>query len=59
VANPLHVAVRGPVAAAITRGYHLLALPTIGNRARVLTDWALDAALGPQLVDLAALEPES
>jgi NADH dehydrogenase len=58
VANPLHVAVRGPVAAAITRGYHLLALPTMANRARVLTDWALDATLGPQLVDVEAVEPQ-
>jgi NADH dehydrogenase len=54
VANPLRVALRGPVAAAVTRGYHLLALPTIGNRARVLSDWALDATLGPQLVGVQA-----
>jgi NADH dehydrogenase len=52
VANPLHVALRGPLAAAVARGYHLIALPTTGNRARVLTDWALDLALGPQLVGL-------
>jgi hypothetical protein len=27
--------------------------------ARVLTDWALDATLGPRLVDVEALEPEA
>ena len=52
VANPLRVAVRGPIAAALTRAYHLYALPTLGNRVRLLTDWALDSALGPQLVAL-------
>ncbi len=57
VANPLHVPLRGPVAAAVTRGYHVVAIPTVGNRVRILTDWALDAALGPQLVDVAALGP--
>jgi NADH:ubiquinone reductase (H+-translocating) len=51
VANPLHVALHGPVAA-VTRAYHLYALPSIANRARVLTDWALDATLGPQVVGL-------
>jgi len=50
VADPLNVALRGPVAAAVTRGYHLLALPTVGTRARVLTDWTLNLVLGPQLV---------
>jgi NADH dehydrogenase len=52
VANPLRVAVRGPIAAAVTRAYHLYALPTLGNRVRLLTDWVLDSALGPQLVAL-------
>ncbi len=52
VANPLHVALHGPVAAALTRAYHLYALPTFGNKARVLTDWTLDAAFGPQMVAL-------
>lgn len=57
VANPLHLPLRGPLAVAVTRGYHLFALPTIGNRARVLTDWALDLALGPQLVGVNGSEP--
>jgi NADH dehydrogenase len=52
VANPLHVPLSGPIAAAITRGYHLLALPTNRKRLRVATDWLLDAVSPPQLVQL-------
>nr|MDT0657426.1 FAD-dependent oxidoreductase [Micromonospora sp. DSM 115978] len=40
-ANPLGVPLSGPAAKAVTRGYHLLAMP--GNRARVAADWLLDA----------------
>jgi NADH dehydrogenase len=40
-ANPLGVPLSGPVANAVTRGYHLSAMP--GNRTRVLTDWTLNA----------------
>ncbi|MEU5941390.1 NAD(P)/FAD-dependent oxidoreductase [Micromonospora sp. NPDC047548] len=42
-ANPLKVSLSGLPAKAVTRGYHLLAMP--GNRARVGADWVLDAAL--------------
>ncbi|MEU6023779.1 NAD(P)/FAD-dependent oxidoreductase [Micromonospora sp. NPDC047134] len=42
-ANPLKVPLSGLPAKAVTRGYHLLAIP--GNRARIGADWALDAAL--------------
>lgn len=49
-ANPLHVPLSGPLAGAITRGYHLLAMP--GNRIRVATDWFLDAVLPRQGVQL-------
>ncbi|MFD0822413.1 NAD(P)/FAD-dependent oxidoreductase, partial [Micromonospora zhanjiangensis] len=40
-ANPLHVPLAGLPAKAVTRGYHLFAMP--GNRARVGADWLLDA----------------
>lgn len=40
-ANPLHIPLSGPVAKAVTRGYHLLAMP--GNRLRVAADWCTDA----------------
>jgi NADH dehydrogenase len=49
-ANPLGVPLSGPLAKAVTRGYHLLALP--GNRVRVAADWFLDAVLPRQSVQL-------
>ncbi|NGN66104.1 NAD(P)/FAD-dependent oxidoreductase [Streptomyces sp. A7024] len=49
-ANPWHVPLSGPVAGAVTRGYHLLAMP--GNRVRVAADWFLDAVLPRQAVQL-------
>ncbi len=49
-ANPLGVHLSGPVAGAVTRGYHLAAMP--GNRIRVAADWALDAVLPRQGVQL-------
>jgi NADH:ubiquinone reductase (H+-translocating) len=49
-ANPLGVPLSGVIAKAVTRGYHLLSLPS--NRIRVASDWALDAALPRQAVQL-------
>lgn len=49
-ANPLGVSLSGPLAGAVTRGYHLAAMP--GNRVRVAADWALDAVLPRQAVQL-------
>ncbi len=49
-ADPLHIPLSGPVAKAVTRGYHLLSLP--GNRARTVTEWLTDAVLPPQAVRL-------
>ncbi|TQE18828.1 NAD(P)/FAD-dependent oxidoreductase [Streptomyces ipomoeae] len=49
-ANPLGVPLSGPVAGAVTRGYHLAAMP--GNRVRVAADWLLDAVLPRQGVQL-------
>jgi NADH dehydrogenase len=49
-ANPLHVPVSGLPAKAITRAYHLLAMP--GNRLRTSTQWLLDALLPRQTVQL-------
>ncbi|HSU07813.1 MAG TPA: NAD(P)/FAD-dependent oxidoreductase [Pseudonocardia sp.] len=49
-ANPLHVPLAGLPAKAVTRGYHLTAMP--GNRIRTLADWALDAVLPRQTVQL-------
>ncbi|MFI5907975.1 NAD(P)/FAD-dependent oxidoreductase [Dactylosporangium sp. NPDC051541] len=41
-ANPLHVPLRGPLARAVTRGYHLTALPA--NRLRTVASWLFTAA---------------
>jgi NADH dehydrogenase len=49
-ADPLHIPLSGLPAKAVTRGYHLLAMP--GNRIRTAMDWLTDAALGRQTVQL-------
>ncbi len=49
-ANPLGIPLSGPLAGAVTRGYHLAAMP--GNRVRVAADWLLDAVLPRQGVGL-------
>ncbi|MGC9495763.1 FAD-dependent oxidoreductase [Streptomyces sp. WG7] len=49
-ANPLGLPLSGPAAGAVTRGYHLAAMP--GNRVRVAADWLLDAVLPRQAVQL-------
>jgi NADH dehydrogenase len=49
-ANPLGVPLSGPLAGAVTRGYHLAAMP--GNRVRVAADWLLEAVLPRQGVQL-------
>ncbi|MGA5141837.1 FAD-dependent oxidoreductase [Streptomyces azureus] len=49
-ANPLGVPLSGVPAGAVTRGYHLAAMP--GNRVRVAADWLLDAVLPRQAVQL-------
>ncbi|WP_405745080.1 FAD-dependent oxidoreductase [Streptomyces canus] len=49
-ANPLGVPLSGLAAGAVTRGYHLAAMP--GNRVRVAADWLLDAVLPRQAVQL-------
>ncbi|MFK0250768.1 NAD(P)/FAD-dependent oxidoreductase [Amycolatopsis azurea] len=49
-ANPLHIPLSGLAAKAVTRGYHLLAMP--GNRVRTAADWALEAVTKRQTVQL-------
>ncbi|SED09260.1 NAD(P)/FAD-dependent oxidoreductase [Streptomyces melanosporofaciens] len=54
-ADPLHIPLSGPIASAVTRGYHLMAMP--GNRVRVAADWLLDAVLPRQGVQLGVIPP--
>jgi NADH dehydrogenase len=56
-ANPLGVPLSGPIAKAVTRGYHLLSMP--GNRVRVAADWLLDAVLPRQGVQLGLVRAEA
>jgi NADH dehydrogenase len=58
VARPLGVELTGVPAKVVARGYHLLALPCIGNRSRVLTDWIQNAVLPPQSAALSVVRPE-
>jgi len=58
IARPLGVSLRGIVAKAVARGYHLMALPSLSNRMRVLSDWILDAVLAKQMIHISAIRPE-
>ncbi|WP_410642814.1 NAD(P)/FAD-dependent oxidoreductase [Amycolatopsis sp. lyj-346] len=49
-ANPLHIPLSGRLAKAVTRGYHLMAMP--GNRVRTAADWLLETLTGRQTVQL-------
>lgn len=56
-ANPLNVALSGLPAKAVTRAYHLMSMP--GNRIRTAADWALDAVLNRQTVQLGMVRSAS
>lgn len=56
-ANPLGVPLSGLAAGAVTRGYHLWAMPA--NRIRVAADWLLDAVLPRQAVQLGLVRSAS
>jgi NADH dehydrogenase len=58
VARPLGIELTGLPAKVVARGYHLLALPSTPQRARVLADWVLNAVLPPQAASLALVHPE-
>ncbi|BCB76975.1 hypothetical protein GCM10022251_44580 [Phytohabitans flavus] len=49
-ADPFGIPLGGPVAKAVTAGYHLLAMP--GNRVRTAADWALNSVLQRETVQL-------
>jgi NADH:ubiquinone reductase (H+-translocating) len=56
-ANPLHIALSGPAANAVTRGYHISVMA--GNRLRVLTDWSLNVITPPEATSFDAISAES
>jgi NADH:ubiquinone reductase (H+-translocating) len=55
VAKPLGFNMTGLAAKAVTRAYHLYALPLTANRIRVATDWMLAAVLPVQAVQLSGI----
>ncbi|MFC5187495.1 NAD(P)/FAD-dependent oxidoreductase [Actinomadura harenae] len=59
VARPLGVDLTGPVAQALTRGYHLSTLPGFRAKARVLGQWAVHAVAGDDLIRLGFLDPRT
>jgi NADH:ubiquinone reductase (H+-translocating) len=56
-ANPLNIALSGPVANALTRAYHLYSMS--GNRSRVLTDWTLNGVTHPEATSLSVISAAS
>jgi NADH:ubiquinone reductase (H+-translocating) len=56
-ANPLHIPLSGPPAAAVTRAYHLSAMS--GNRTRVLADWTLNVTTPAEATSLEVVTAES
>jgi NADH dehydrogenase len=56
VAEIYGVRLRGAPAWLLHRGYHWVMLPSAARKARVLTDWALDALLSRDISALAELE---
>lgn len=58
VAKPLGVALTGPIAKAVARGYHLYALPTTAAKVRVATDWLYASVLPTRVVNLNQVRAE-
>jgi NADH:ubiquinone reductase (H+-translocating) len=55
--NPLKIPLSGPAANVITRGYHLWSMS--GNRARVLTDWSLNATTRTEITSFGVITAKS
>jgi NADH dehydrogenase len=58
VAKPLGFPLTGLVAKAVTRAYHLYAMPLTANRVRVATDWLLASVLPVQAVQLSGIRAD-
>ncbi|MGC4934508.1 NAD(P)/FAD-dependent oxidoreductase [Gordonia sp. DT30] len=58
VAKPLGVSLSGRPAKAVTRAYHLYALPSGAAKLRAATEWFLDAVLPSRVVELDDVKPE-
>ena len=56
-ANPLNIPLSGPLASAVTRAYHLIAMA--GNRARVLAGWVLNVITPAEVTSFGLIGPGS
>ncbi|MEV5574290.1 FAD-dependent oxidoreductase [Spirillospora sp. NPDC052269] len=56
VARPLGLSLTGPLAQAVTRGYHLSTLPGYRAKARVLAQWSLHAVAGDDLIRMGFMD---
>jgi NADH dehydrogenase len=59
VARPVGLPLTGPVAKAVTKGYHLFALPSAGNRLRVGSDWMINLVSRPIVAQLGLVDPRA
>lgn len=59
VARPLGVSLTGLPAKAVTKAYHLYALPSAANRLRVGADWALNLVSRPIVAQLGLVAPSA
>jgi NADH dehydrogenase len=50
VSKPLGIELHGLPAQVVARGYHVMALPTLTARARVVVNWGLNAVAGDDFV---------
>ncbi|MFC1438501.1 NAD(P)/FAD-dependent oxidoreductase [Streptacidiphilus sp. N1-10] len=50
VSRPLGISLSGLPAQVVARGYHVMALPTVTARTRVLVNWALNSVTGDDFV---------
>jgi NADH dehydrogenase len=57
VARPFGLPLTGLAAKAVTKGYHLYALPASGNRLRVAADWAINMVNRPIAAQLGLVDP--
>jgi NADH dehydrogenase len=59
VARPFGLPLTGPVAKAVTKGYHLYALPSAANRLRVGGDWLTNLISRPIAAQLGLVDPSA
>lgn len=55
VAKPVGIPLTGLAAKTVTRGYHLMALPSGNNRTRIALDWLLDTVLARSAAQLSVV----